>query len=409
MDGRVRDELGRAIQREGVSLYENPQRVRAHLMDTCPHARTEIGLLVGAMEDEIPARLVRSSGTVFSDAEIARSISDLKQTRRLDDAAAAWVVRSWAAVLGLGDAPSDDVADAQGGTSPERPQFTGSSTPTSGPVSSAAGSQPWAAAGAGAESPVSTLSSDSHPRESAPGWPNSRSTEQYTAGWASVPPPPISAPPAPPTWNQPPAGMSPTGSWGGGQPPSNPPWGTPGANPPPPPRRGRGRLFGLLGALVAVAVLAVGVLVVIGPGPQRMLPPPGPVPTSSPTPPTTNSPGGVGFTVVDALNPDLEIADTVSLYSFGTEVGTMSVDAQSPTAQLDLVAEPPRTDYQLRITMILNDADRTQVTLNGNGTVPVYEGAEYSVQITKNDQGDFEATLRPEQGSSAGSTGGSST
>jgi hypothetical protein len=136
MDSQARHELRKAIQREGVVLCENPQRIRALLMDACPESRMEIGLLVQAAEDDIPARLARSSESVFRDSEIVRAVADLKRTRRLDDGAAEWVVRSWAWALGVLDTePSDDVGDAT------------SVTPTPGSLSAGqAGSTPYPSA-----------------------------------------------------------------------------------------------------------------------------------------------------------------------------------------------------------------------------------------------------------------------
>src|SRR4029453_9879854 len=96
MDTRIGQCLTDLVRTEGVALAEDPNRVRALLMDTCPDARTEIGLLTVAAEEDIPSRLMRSSDSVFRDGEIARAVVDLQRDRRLDPEASRWTVHQWA-------------------------------------------------------------------------------------------------------------------------------------------------------------------------------------------------------------------------------------------------------------------------------------------------------------------------
>src|SRR4051794_10311113 len=120
MDSEPRHMLANLLQKEGVGLVDDPQRIKAHLLDACPESRTETELLVAGAADGLAARLARSSDTVFRDGEIARAVADLKRTRRLDRAAAEWVVLSWAWALGVIDEePSDEEPDSDG--PPPRP------------------------------------------------------------------------------------------------------------------------------------------------------------------------------------------------------------------------------------------------------------------------------------------------
>src|SRR3954469_19587233 len=118
MNPQPRRQLAALIEKEGVGIADDPQRIKAHLLDSCPESRTETELLVAGATDGLASRLARSSDTVFRDGEIARAIADLRRTRRLDQEAATWVVRSWAWALGVIDEePSDEEAD--GATPPQ--------------------------------------------------------------------------------------------------------------------------------------------------------------------------------------------------------------------------------------------------------------------------------------------------
>src|SRR3712207_5926363 len=96
MDPQPRRQLASLLEKEGVGLADDPQRIKAHLLDACPESRTETELLVAGASDGLAARLARSSDSVFREGEIARAIAELKRSRRLDQEAAEWVVRSWA-------------------------------------------------------------------------------------------------------------------------------------------------------------------------------------------------------------------------------------------------------------------------------------------------------------------------
>jgi hypothetical protein len=384
MDGQVRDELGRAIQREGVSLSENPQRVKALLMDACPEAHMEINLLVAGAEDEIPARLARASESVFRDSEITRSISDLRRNRRLDDDAASWVVRSWASVLGLGAPPPDDGSQVAGPAMP--PSFGRGGASNQGPGAPSAGfsaGAPWREM-AGTGSAASVASQGAGPPMAG----RAVSTMQHPAPW----------PPAGSSglWNSAPAGMGPIGSVSGGPPPSFPQ--QPGVDAAPPPRPRRGRLFAIVGAVVLVLAVVVGA-VVFAVSPVDGKPTPTPLPTGTSASPSPGaSPETATVTIVDTLL-DIEVAETATVYSFGKEVGVLQINQSNPTATLTLSCEAGTADYQVNITMMLKNGK--QISLNGAGTIPVFDGARYVVQITGPDASDnFGAALKAIPGGS---------
>jgi hypothetical protein len=370
MDSQARHELSRAIQREGVVLFENPQRIKALLMDACPESRMEIGLLIQAAEDDIPARLARSSESVFRDSEIARAVADLKKTRRLDDGAAQWVVRSWAWALGVLDTePSDDVGDATSVTptpgslsaeQAESPPYP--STPPSGP-------------GDATSFPPAGSSSGSGPGPYTEPWPGVTSGGESASQGSGGPP-----------WvSQPTVQGSAAGSLGGPPPPANTGWGA--ASPPPPPGRGRRRLFAILGAVAAVIALAVVVMALI----------PNSGPSPAPPVPPDPKPGQINFTITDSLDSSLEVAETTTVYSFAREVGTLELSTSQPNASLPVVTDSTNVDYQLEVTLIAT-TDGKQHTFNGTGTIAVYEGAVYRVALTQDSAGNFVgATLEPKQ------------
>ena len=377
MDSQARYELSRAIQREGVVLVENPQRIKALLMDTCPESRMEIGLLIQAAEDDIPARLARSSESVFRDSEIARAVADLKKTRRLDDGAAEWVVRSWAWALGVLDTePSDDVGDATSVT--PTPRF---------PSAGQAGSSPYPSAPPSGQSGPGDATSfppaGSSP-QSGPGPYSEPWQSGVTSGGQSA-----SLSPGGPPWGSQPTAQDPAaGSWGGPPPPTSPGWGA--VAPPPPPGPGRGRLFVVLGALAAVIILAVGGALLVTTGKSAPVPPA----TSSTAP--TEEQGTINFTITDSLDSSFQVAETTTVYSFGREVGKLQINTSQPNASLAMVSDGTRVDYQLEITLIATNGK--QYTITGTGVIVVYEGAVYAVTMRYDDAGNFWATLEPQQG-----------
>lgn len=367
MDSQARHELSRAIRREGVLLFENPQRIKALLMDTCPESRMEIGLLVQAAEDDIPARLARSSESVFRDSEIARAIADLKKTRRLDDGAAEWVVRSWAWALGVLDTePSDDVGDPTSIT--PTPGFPSAGQARTTPYSSAPPSGP----GDATSFPPAGSSSRSGPEPYSEPWQSGGQSGSLGSG-------------GPPWSSQPTVPGPAAGPWDGPPPPANT-----GGSTAPPPVRNRRRLFAILGAVAGVIVLAVvGVVLFLHSRPSAA--PPAPTPTDA-------GQGTIHFTIKDSLTPSLEVAETTTVYSFGRKVGTLEISTSRPNASLPMVTDGTTVDIQLEITLI--GTDGIQHTFNNAGTIPVYEGAVYAVALSEDSPGHLTADLVPQQSGS---------
>jgi hypothetical protein len=110
MDPEPRLRLSEFVERFGESLLTDAPRLRALLLDACPGARAEISLLVAAVEEGVPERLARGSGSALLADHVTHAVEQLEAERGLSQSAARWAVESWAWALQLGPAPSDDVA-----------------------------------------------------------------------------------------------------------------------------------------------------------------------------------------------------------------------------------------------------------------------------------------------------------
>ena len=203
---------------------------------------------------------------------------------------------------------------------------------------------------------------------------------------APYPPRPYPAPPypGPPGWMGGPPG------WMGGPPPG---W----MGGPPPADQGRSRIGVVVAAVVVVLAVVGGALL------YTSIPMPEPFPettpaTAAPVAPPEPSPAAVtdvNLTVTDNL-ASFQAAESVTVYSFGKQVGTLRVTSSSPTDELSVTSEPGEVDYQLQIAMVLtDDYGGHQVTLTGSGSITAYEGARYYVDIVKDSSGTWVATLVP--------------
>lgn len=411
MDPQPRRELATLIAQEGVGLAEDPQRIKAFLMDRCPESRTEMGLLVAAAEDEIPSRLARSSDSIFRDGEIARAVTDLKHTRRLDEGAAEWVVRSWAWALGiLDEEPADDL-DSGAPPLPFAPEAsTGPasiSSPAAGhtepPTTGHSGSYP----GSG---PEQVWAAPSSPFDRTP-YSNTPSSPYGQAGPTSLPPTGPRAQSSPPPWmfDQGPVNTaaawpgsagdpgSPTSGWG--PPPSQPP-----NTPPPtgnPPRGSRRTPLAVVGGAVLVVAIVVGAVILtrtnertndlvpaassssVTPTPTPVLTTPTTVVTTPNTPTTPTSPSEVGFKITATL-ADWEISETATIYSGGQELGKLKVDRTSTTDYILLQAPPGPANYELDVWMEFTSTTTGEIvddTLHGRGLVNVYTDASFPITI----------------------------
>lgn len=210
-----------------------------------------------------------------------------------------------------------------------------------------------------------------------------------------------------------PAGPYPTGSYAGDTigspswpppfPPWHPAWGPPPpgwtGNPPAPPQRGRSQV-GVVVAAIIVVLAVVGGALVYAPVPDPALDPVSEAPPATTAPvappdPTPAAVADVSFTITDSL-ASFETAESVTVYSFGEEVGTLRIGSSAPTDELAVTSRPGEVDYQLQIAMVLTDRyGGRHVTLNGAGSITAYEGARYYVDIVQDASGHWVAALSP--------------
>jgi hypothetical protein len=107
-----RERLAELVRSERPDLIQDAGRVRALLGDACPDAHLEVSVLVAAVEENVPIRIQRSSGSLSVKGGQDRLARMLAQNRALTAGAASWAVQSWASVLGKGGAPDDDAEAA---------------------------------------------------------------------------------------------------------------------------------------------------------------------------------------------------------------------------------------------------------------------------------------------------------
>jgi hypothetical protein len=107
-----RERLADLVRTERPDLIQDAGRIRALLGDACPDAHLEVSALVAAVEESVPIRIQRSSGSLSVKGGQDRLARMLAQNRALTAGAASWAVQSWASVLGKGGAPDDDAEAA---------------------------------------------------------------------------------------------------------------------------------------------------------------------------------------------------------------------------------------------------------------------------------------------------------
>jgi hypothetical protein len=138
VDPQPRLELAELVRSQGPELYQDARRVRALLSDACPGSRAEIAVLVAAVEEDMPQRIIRSSDSLAIEGTIERLTGELAQSRGLSLEAARWSLQSWAWALGASARPPQDAggqpAAAGAGQAPSwDPQPPGYGTQSSGP------------------------------------------------------------------------------------------------------------------------------------------------------------------------------------------------------------------------------------------------------------------------------------
>ena len=101
MNDTPRRTLCTLIEEHGKSLCDDPRRCEALLRDLCPEFRREIFLLVSALHERVPQRLLGSHSGMPIEAMIKRSSKRLCERLGLTDDLALWAVETWALALGL--------------------------------------------------------------------------------------------------------------------------------------------------------------------------------------------------------------------------------------------------------------------------------------------------------------------
>jgi tetratricopeptide (TPR) repeat protein len=99
MNDLPRQKLGDRIREYGQSLWENPRRLKAFLIDDCRgQYKREIFVLVSALEQGIATDLLRSS-QVPTEILLSRLIKRIQDDLGLSEEAARYAVESWAQAL----------------------------------------------------------------------------------------------------------------------------------------------------------------------------------------------------------------------------------------------------------------------------------------------------------------------
>lgn len=126
MDDRPRQTLREIIARYGPSIYEDPRRCRALLLDLAGEYRTEVFVLVSALEEGVVTELRARQPGVPLGLLLGRLVRRLEGNRAMDEEAARWAVESWAFALGI-SLPAQPARGSHGRRAPA--QGTGRAKP----------------------------------------------------------------------------------------------------------------------------------------------------------------------------------------------------------------------------------------------------------------------------------------
>lgn len=100
MNDIPRYKLRDIVHRYGLSVIDNPRRVRALLMDLCGQYRREIFVLGQAQEEAVPEDLQEVPDSIPLTMLISQLTHRMVENRALSQNAARWAVESWAYALG---------------------------------------------------------------------------------------------------------------------------------------------------------------------------------------------------------------------------------------------------------------------------------------------------------------------
>ena len=101
MNERVRHKLSEIIGRYGRDICSQPKRCKGLLLDHCAGDRSEVFVLVSALEEQVVDDLLQGLGGQSWGLVSGRLIRRLVENRAMAEDAALWAVESWALVLGV--------------------------------------------------------------------------------------------------------------------------------------------------------------------------------------------------------------------------------------------------------------------------------------------------------------------
>jgi len=90
------------LKTHGLTLLDNPRRLEAFLKDYHPQKRRELAVVLGALREGIPKRLLDPAPGVLRHIQAQRLTKLLRENLALTQEAAVWGVNTWAQALGLG-------------------------------------------------------------------------------------------------------------------------------------------------------------------------------------------------------------------------------------------------------------------------------------------------------------------
>ena len=93
--------LSTAVDTYGPALFREPLRLKDHLDQTDPEARTEITLLLTALEEQVPQTLIEANDDDQVAGLLPRLVDRMAARTEGDRAKAIWAVRTWTHALAL--------------------------------------------------------------------------------------------------------------------------------------------------------------------------------------------------------------------------------------------------------------------------------------------------------------------
>ena len=100
MNAAVQQKLREIIGKYGLGLCDNPRRCEGLLRDLCPNHRREVSALIIALEEGIPAAMVKSNPSVPVEIALPRLVQQLVSGVGLSEEVSRWAVDTWALATG---------------------------------------------------------------------------------------------------------------------------------------------------------------------------------------------------------------------------------------------------------------------------------------------------------------------